>query len=229
MALQPATRRLLTEAAAAAAYQPKGSYQPAGSYVTTNTYAADKGAANGIATLGADGRVPAAQLPAANAGTVEAYLTAGYQQTATAAGTAVPGLQVDGIGTGLWRVELIGMSWVTNSSAFQQARLVAANGLVAANSNGAAYATPATSSTSGWFGYQYANTGGALYTGQTNWTSGSTGSFQLQSGAASVQPFAVRGTLRVTTAGSLRIEGWASAASSAWLDAGTVLRAVKIG
>jgi hypothetical protein len=60
MALQPATRRLLTEAAAATAYQPKGSYQPAGSYLTT----AQLGAASGVASLGSDGKVLPAQLPA---------------------------------------------------------------------------------------------------------------------------------------------------------------------
>jgi hypothetical protein len=62
MALQPATRRLLTEATAATTYQPKGTYQPAGSYLTT----AQRGVANGVASLGPDGLVPSAQLPAAS-------------------------------------------------------------------------------------------------------------------------------------------------------------------
>lgn len=45
--VQPATRRLLTESNAAAAYVPLSS----------------RGVANGVPTLGADGKVPSAQLP----------------------------------------------------------------------------------------------------------------------------------------------------------------------
>jgi hypothetical protein len=78
MALQPATRRLLTEATAATTYQPKGTYQPAGSYLTT----AQLGAANGVASLGADGKVPAGQLPPASLVSFAAAKAADLTRTA---------------------------------------------------------------------------------------------------------------------------------------------------
>jgi hypothetical protein len=100
MALQPATRRLLTEAAAATAYQPKGTYQPAGSYLTT----AQLGAANGVASLGADGKVPAGQLPPSSLVSFAAAKAADLTRTSVGNGTADPDLAFASVPAGTYEV-----------------------------------------------------------------------------------------------------------------------------
>lgn len=126
MALQPATRRLLTEAAAAAAYQPKGTYQPAGSYVTTTTYAAEKGAPSGIATLGSDGKVLSAQLPVSNSvarGVVVAVTvgTAAATTTIAISGAEATGLRLTATldPTRAYEVECTGLHQATTTSSLE--------------------------------------------------------------------------------------------------------------
>lgn len=226
MALQPATRRLLTEAAAAANYQPKGNYQPAGSYAPAGSYvtsaalAALEGAPSGIATLGSDGKVPAGQLPAATA-PPQVYLNAAA--LVASAYTAVPGLQLDNLTPGLWRVKLSGVLISAGQSVNLQ--LKAVNGMVIANS-----AIPATASTSGQVVSRYMSTGGtsavqtAGYAVSSNAVAPLIGSTNSPSGAE----FDILGTLRITTGGSLQVLAGGGAAG-VYLDAGAMLEATRLG
>lgn len=69
---QPAARRLLTEAVAADLY------------LTSAAFAAQKGAAGGLATLGTDGKLTAAQLPGGGGDAVAATTAASWTGTLTA-------------------------------------------------------------------------------------------------------------------------------------------------
>jgi hypothetical protein len=88
MVLQSPARRLLTEATAALAYLPLSA----------------RAAANGVASLGADGKVPAAQLPTASAPPKFIRPTASLTPTPTV--TDVPGFAVALDAVGLWEIDV---------------------------------------------------------------------------------------------------------------------------
>jgi hypothetical protein len=107
---QTAARRLLTEAAAAATYRTAAQVTAAAQAAADGAAAASiplvqKGAASGVATLGADGKVTAAQLPPATSlfGAVKAATTT---RTATTL-AADPDLVVT-LGVGTYWVEVEG-------------------------------------------------------------------------------------------------------------------------
>lgn len=217
--IQPANRKLLDDALAASLYQPKGSYQPAGSYLTTATYAAEKGAASGIATLGADGKVPGAQLPAAAAGPVVARLSTAFTFS-TVATVDVTGLAVD-LSTGVWLIEGAGSLYSGTGTA--DLTLTPALGLVIPAHPGG---TSPSTANGGRFERQY---GASFSNNTTVWTAtGTANPVASTSASGSFQPFRFRGVVTVTTAGRLQARATLANAGNSYVDAYTELKATKL-
>lgn len=214
MVNQPATRRLLTEAAAAAGYQPKGSYQPAGSYLTTAAYTADKGAPSGLATLGADGKVLPAQLPAANVGTYTVGKAADTTRSTTGA-TNDTDLIVPGLAAGTYEFSLSVMYKPPTAAAVAVGHTLAVSaggmygGLVVA---GYQYGTPV--------GRDQGGTVPAATWPQQNLTTAAVANFTTMT--------IYRGTLTLSAAATLSYQWAPNTASAVSLCAGSALRLVKV-
>jgi hypothetical protein len=209
MALQPATRRLLTEAAAAAAYQPKGSYQPAGSYLTT----AQLGAANGVASLGADGKVPAGQLPPSSLVSFAAAKAADTTRT-NGTVTADPDLAFASVPAGTYEVTYHCALKSTASTQNLGHNLGVSAGVLTGS---LIYAGSATSGTVGVLSLSGA--GGATLT----LPSVGTGT------ANTLVVMTYRGTLNLSAAATFSLSWWLASGTTITLAAGTGLRLVKIG
>jgi hypothetical protein len=114
---QTAAHRLVTEAAAAATYRTAAQVTTeataqaaaaAAPKLATATYTAEKGAANGIATLGSDGKVPTAQLPPAAASPLLGVYKANNTQRSTTTLADDPDLGLTVL-TGTYWVEVEGI------------------------------------------------------------------------------------------------------------------------
>lgn len=230
--IQPANRKLLDDALAASLYR-------TAAQVTTEATAqantavsamltAQKAKPSGLASLGADGLVPANQLPPIAAAPIFSRLSASYANSTAGATTwlDVPGWQLDNITPGFWQVELFGSAMVSTTNNSGMLSLAAANGLLATSLVAPTSTTPATSA-GGRIGGWYTNSGSAAAIASTAWVSGSTSGVQA-SMAASLSPFSYRGELTVTTGGSLKVRMATTSGITLTIDALATLRLTKI-
>lgn len=174
----------------------------------------EKGAVNGVATLGADGKVPAAQLPSGGSSVLYGSTTAGTTITA-AGGTRFPiGLDVVGLTPGRWLIECEAVCGNSNAANGTSLEIKAASGLVA--TAGAYFPARATAASSG------------VTTSTSQW-SGSPGTVGVTfvNGIVGLGGGSTRGVLAVTTGGDLTVSAF-SGSSGSDVKPGAWLRATKI-
>lgn len=204
-------------------------FQTSGGAALSYVDASTVGAASGVASLDATGKVPAAQIPSSSSGTVlTVYLNAGYSFATTTAAD-VPGLQLDGLTAGLWRVELFGTCYCAGNNPIGV--LTATNGLVIADTTTGNAVQPSTSS--GFLGNKYLTSGSpaAMLSATYAFTSGKTSGMILgSSGVVGSYPIDISGAMRVTTGGSLKLQAYINTGTSTYyLHVGVTLRATRMG
>lgn len=107
MALQPATRRLLTEAAAAATYRTAAQTAADADARIAAMLTTQKAKPSGLASLGADGIVPAAQLPAPASAPLYAVLSNASVSPSTASASAATGLSLTLPAAGTYLIDVL--------------------------------------------------------------------------------------------------------------------------
>jgi hypothetical protein len=186
---------------------------------------------NGVASLGADGLVPATQLPpSATPVPLVARVGAGGAVVTTAIAD-VTGLAVD-ITVGTWHVEVEGHALVASGAGLVGGYLTGINGLVIA-AGPVNTSTPGTAN-AGRMNYDYGSSGANYARGVTSWTPGSTPPFYapIAQSAGQFTPFRWWGHLVVTTAGRLKMQASnnsTATSGSSYVDAFTTLTATRIG
>jgi hypothetical protein len=205
MPVQPATRRLLTEQAGVDRFVPL----------------TQRGTANGVASLGADGKIPVGQMPQAAGVPLTAIVTAG--DVAVSSATYADALTLTGLTAGLWRVTVTGAGNAATSVGLY-GQIAAADGLVAANTG-----SPATAATSSWYSFTYGTSANAVTAGFSSWSGGAVTDVMLNNASASQLPFAGAIALRVTTGGTLKLRVRLSTGTGpGYLALGSQLAALKL-
>lgn len=172
---------------------------------------AEKGAPSGVAALGADGKVPAGQLPAAGGVVLEAFRIAQTTVTATGGVRFDMGMPLTGLTPGTWRIEAEVLGYSTASNASVGFDIKAANGLVAPTAASALFAN------------RYGSVG-TVFLNSLTWNSANGVSAQLTNGTqVGAGASLLTGLLVVTTGGDLAFSAFAGATgsytSSSWIRA----------
>lgn len=208
--LQPATRRLLTEATAAATYRTAA--QTAAD--ADARIAAVKAKPSGLAALGADGIVPASQLPAVSVqGVVKATQT---DRTGTTTATDDPELILANLSAGTYAVDLLTRHKCTSTTT-STARLSVTAGTL----EGVLYGTNSGSPSAALSAYSPPGSPGATL---------ATGGLLYVASTQTITVGMLRGILILSAAATLSFQfAPGSTTVTASLMPGSALRATRLG